>query len=235
MSCFQFDNPYIDVQERKKATIIVIDPDENKFDESIDRIKVSISSDTDPKGIIITAFETHLNSGVFEGTVQIDEVQSTQNTIYVTNGDTLYAKYLDITLSSEYKSDSLEVTATSFIGVSCPPLERVPASNPTIVDSKGQKISSISTDQQIRITSKVENLQDRKQPFAYLIQIQNEDGVTVSLSWLTGLLEPKQTLSPSQSWVSTDAGKYNVQIYVWESIENPDALSPPLSVEVEVI
>ena len=222
-------------EERKKATIIVTDPDSNKFNESIDRIKVFVGSDTDPQGIIITAFETHVNSGVFEGTVIISEEQSTQNKIHVTIGDSIYAKYVDTTLPQESKSESLEVTASSFIGTSCPPLERVPSSNPKILDNKGQEISLINADQQIQITAKIENFQNRTQPFAYLLQIQNEDGVTVSLSWLAGLLEPKQSMIPSQVWTPFAPGNYNVQIFVWESVDNPNALSPPLSLEVKVI
>ena len=163
-------------EERKKATIIVTDPDANKFNGSIDRIKVFVGSDTDPKGIIITAFETHVNSGVFEGTVIISEDQSTQNNILVSLGDSIYAKYIDTTLPEGSKSGSGEVMTSSFIGVSCPPLERVPASNPKILDNKGQEVSLINVDQQIQITAKVENIQNRTQPFAYLIQIQNEDG-----------------------------------------------------------
>ena len=87
---------------------------------------------------------------------------------------------------------------------------------------------------QVQITSDVTNNQDRPQPFAYLVQIQNQDGVVVSLSWLTGSLDPGQSLNPSQSWTPAMPGTYNAQIFVWAGINNPDALSSPLTMKITV-
>jgi len=87
---------------------------------------------------------------------------------------------------------------------------------------------------QVQITSDVTNNQDRSQPFAYLVQIQSQDGVVVSLSWLTGSLDPGQSLNPSQSWIPTLPGNYNAQIFVWAGINNPDALSVPLTMKITV-
>ena len=90
-------------------------------------------------------------------------------------------------------------------------------------------------DTQVQITADLTNNQDRAQSFAYLVQIQDESEVTVSLSWITGLLEPGQFMSPSQSWTPTSLGKYIAQIFVWESVDNPDALSVPLTVKINVV
>lgn len=88
---------------------------------------------------------------------------------------------------------------------------------------------------QVQITADLTNNQDRVQPFAYLVQIQDENGVTVSLSWITGSLEPRQFMNPSQSWTPTSLGKYTAQIFVWESVDNPDALSAPLTIKINVV
>jgi hypothetical protein len=90
-------------------------------------------------------------------------------------------------------------------------------------------------DTQVQIAADLINNQNRAQPFAYLVQIQNEDGVTVSLSWVTGSLEPGQFMNPSQSWTPTNPGKYTAQIFVWESVDNPDALSVPLTIKINVV
>ena len=87
---------------------------------------------------------------------------------------------------------------------------------------------------QVQITSDITNGQDRSQPFAYIVQIQNQDGVVVSLSWLTGSLDPGQSLNPSQSWIPTLPGNYDAQIFVWAGINNPDALSPPLTMKITI-
>ncbi|TLX69407.1 MAG: hypothetical protein E6L05_06090 [Thaumarchaeota archaeon] len=107
---------------------------------------------------------------------------------------------------------------------------------------QGEKYSATLTNgvweskvnKQVQITSDITNNQDRSQPFAYLVQIQNQDGVVVSLSWLSGSLDPGQSLNPSQSWIPTLPGTYNAQIFVWAGINNPDALSVPLIMKITV-
>ena len=92
----------------------------------------------------------------------------------------------------------------------------------------------VYVDQQVQIVSDLANSQDRMQSFAYLVQVKNSEGVTVSLSWITGALSPNQRLSPALSWTPQNAGVYAAEIFVWESITNPDPLSPPLYLEIEV-
>lgn len=88
---------------------------------------------------------------------------------------------------------------------------------------------------QVQITTDLTNGQDRTQPFAYIVQIRNQDGVVYSLSWITGTLDAGQSLSPSQSWMPTSPGTYTAEIFVWASVNNPDALSPPLAMKITVL
>lgn len=92
----------------------------------------------------------------------------------------------------------------------------------------------IQVDKQIMIVADVANNQDKQQAFAYIVQIKDQNDVTISLSWLTGMLSPFQTFSPAQSWIPSLPGKYDVEIFVWSSIDNPDALSPPLQIIIDV-
>jgi len=93
---------------------------------------------------------------------------------------------------------------------------------------------TLLVDEQIMIMTDISNNQDVQQNFAYITQVKNDDGVVISLSWLTGSLSPRQTFSPAQSWIPTESGVFHIQIFVWEGINNPDALSPPLSMIVSV-
>jgi len=88
---------------------------------------------------------------------------------------------------------------------------------------------------QVQITTDVTNGQGRAQPFAYIVQIQNDDEIVESLSWITGTLDAGQSLNPSQSWIPTNPGNYTAQIFVWASVNNPDALSPPLTMKIVVL
>ena len=98
----------------------------------------------------------------------------------------------------------------------------------------GDNVWHTKVGKQVQITTDVTNGQDRSQPFAYIVQIQNQDGVVSSLSWITGTLDARQSLSPSQSWMPTTTGNFTAQIYVWKSVDNPDALSSPILMKIIV-
>ncbi|MDE1830064.1 MAG: hypothetical protein KGI25_07060 [Thaumarchaeota archaeon] len=87
---------------------------------------------------------------------------------------------------------------------------------------------------QVQIVADVTNGLDRDQPFAYIVQVLDNNGVVVQLSWLTGTLTAGQSLSPSQSWTPTTPGNYTAEIFVWSGITNPDALSAPLVMKISV-
>lgn len=92
---------------------------------------------------------------------------------------------------------------------------------------------TIEVGKQVQIAADLKNNQDFEQDFAYIVQVQNRDGITVSLAWITGTLSPAQSFSPSLSWTPTEAGEFEATIFVWESIDNPSALSPTLSLKID--
>lgn len=236
MSCNFYNTGKISTQdhEQSKATVIVTDSNANKFSTSIDRVTVFVWSDSDQKGIEITAYETEVNSGIFKGTVTISEGQSTQDIIHVSNGDTLSARYAGTTPLS-LGTTSRDIITTAFIGMSCPPLERVPASSIRILDNKGNGHNVTTVDQQVLITSDIANPTTINQTFTYIVQIQDKNGSTASLAWLSGIMLPNQTFSPSVSWTPSKVGNYVVTIFVWQSLTNPNALSPPIFTDLTVL
>ena len=110
-----------------------------------------------------------------------------------------------------------------------------PASQSEIQDTLGEELSHVLVDQQVLIVADVTNSLDIQLPFAYIVQIQNEDGIVVSLGWLSGSLSPNQILSPALSWTPQDSGSYHATIFVWEGIDNPIALSHTLELQIDVI
>ena len=220
-----------------QGVLQIVDPDMNLNPKAVDKFDTNVWSDSDSGGIKLTMTETGQATGIFQGTVYFTtNFQSSGNRLHVAEGDTVTGEYKDRTLPPPYTpSDQLRLTATTFIGTIVPPLERAPASNPRIVDSFGNAITgAVKSGQQIQVTADLTNGQDRDQPFAYLVQIQDANGVTVSLSWITGTLTAGQSLNPAQSWTPQSSGTYTAQIFVWQSIDNPNALSPPLSTTINV-
>jgi hypothetical protein len=219
-----------------QGVLQIVDPDMNLNPKAVDKFDTNVWSDSDSGGIKLTMTETGQATGIFQGTVYFTtNFQSSGNRLHVAEGDTVTGEYRDRTLPPPYTSaDELRITSTTFIGTVVPPLERAPATNARVVDSLGNALTSVKVNQQIQVTADLTNGQDRDQPFAYLVQIQDANGVTVSLSWITGTLTSGQKLNPSQSWTPTAAGTYTAQIFVWQSIDNPNALSPPLSTTITV-
>mgnify|MGYP003333918179 FL=1 len=218
------------------GVVRVVDPDMNLNPEAVDNFDVNVWSDSDAGGISLTVTETNEATGIFEGTVFFTTTDSSSgHRLRVAEGDTVTAEYKDNTLPDPYTvSDELDITATSFIGTVVPPLERAPASNARVVDAFGNTLDNVSVDQQVQITADLTNGQDREQPFAYLVQVQDDNGVTVSLAWITGSLSAGQSFSPALSWVPSTSGHYTATVFVWESVDNPTALSPPVSVDITV-
>jgi len=218
------------------GVIRVIDPDMNWNPEAVDNFDINAWSDSDAGGIDLTVTETNEATGIFEGTVYFSTTsESSGARLRVAEGDTVTAEYKDNTLPDPYTTaDELDITGTSFIGTVVPPLERAPASGARVVDAFGNTLDNVSVDQQVQITADLTNGQDREQAFAYLVQIQDDNGVTVSLAWITGSLSAGQSFSPALSWIPTASGTYTATVFVWESVDNPTALSPPVSVDITV-
>jgi len=113
-------------------------------------------------------------------------------------------------------------------------LDRTPASRPEIQDSQGKELSYILVDQQVLIVADVTNALMTQQPFTYFVQIEDDSETVVSLGLLSGSLSPNQMLSPALSWTPQYPGTYRATVFVWEGIDNPSALSPSISIDIEV-
>lgn len=214
----------------------VTDPDMSIDPDAINKFETSVWSDSDSGGIKLTMTETGKGSGIFQGVVDFTtQYPSSGNRLHVTDGDTVTGEYVDRTLPLPYSpSDQAKLDATASVGKTLPPLERVVVQNARLVDSVGNTLGSIHTGQQVGIVSDVTNKLGRGQAFAYLVQIQDANGIPVSLSWITGSLTPDQSMSLSQSWSPKSPGQYTAQIFVWEGVTNPNALSAPLNMQISV-
>lgn len=217
------------------AKIILTDFDTSNIPSYIDRVTVFVYSDSFPEGIDLTLYETEKNSGIFERIFSLSDTRSAPSILYVAEGDTATVTYLDDTLPSDHEFSEIHLLETTLIGTTGPPLERVPASNAHIMDLFGNSIDMPHVNEQISISSDITNQQDGEQKFVWITQIVDEDRNTVSLAWIDGVLNPEISFSPSVSWIPENEGKYEATIFVWESLDNPTALSPPISIEFIVL
>ena len=223
-------------QTNTQGVLQIIDPDMNLNPKAIDKFETSVWSDSDSGGTKITMSETGKDTGIFQGTVYFTtDSQSSGGRLHVTEGDTITSEYVDRTLPYPHSpSDSVHLTATAIVGKAVAPLEQVNSSNPRIVDSLGNNITTVKANQQVLIEADLKNMQHQDQPFAYIVQVEDSNGVTLSLSWITGTLTGNQSLNLAESWMPPSSGKYVAQIFVWQSLSEPNVLSLPLSTTMTV-
>jgi hypothetical protein len=113
--------------------------------------------------------------------------------------------------------------------------QRAELKNPRLVNSFGEQISqNINTNQQIQVSADVTNKQGTPQSFVYIVQILNQNKVSLKLTWISASLNPQQTLSPAISWATENPGTYTAEIYVWDSIKDASALTPPIEIKITV-
>jgi hypothetical protein len=99
-------------------------------------------------------------------------------------------------------------------------LDRIDITNPRLVNAFGSKISDqINVNQQVQISADVKNNQEKSQKFVYIVQVKNQNGVIVSLGWISGSLNPGQTFSPALSWTPKVSDAYTAEIFVWDVSE----------------
>ena len=219
-----------------QGVLQIVDPDMSLDPNALNKFDTSVWSSSDSGGIKLTMTETEKGSGIFQGTVDFTtQYPSSGNRLHVSEGDTVTGEYRDRTLPlPSSPSDQKQLLATTIVGTNVPQFEGVPISNARIIDSSGKALDKITAGQQIQIVSDVTNKMNKVQPFAYLVQIEDSNGIAISLSWITGSLSPNQNLSLSQSWIPKSTGVYTAQIFVWQGVTDPNALSSPLTLQIPV-
>lgn len=119
-----------------------------------------------------------------------------------------------------------------------PPLMRAVASQPVIVDANNNLLCCldqyhVNLNQRILIKSTISSI-TQPQSFVYIVKVTDSEGVTAMLSWVISKLGKDESADFTQSWTPDNWGQYTVEIFVWESMERPSALSPVRSVNVVV-
>ena len=227
-----------------QATITVADRDMNMNPDTIDTLDARIWSDSDRGGLFVTLRETGAATGVFEEIITFTEdEESSGNRIRVSDGDRIILKYTDNTLPppAALSADGIEtvevreIFAESIFGEEVPSVDKAPASEPVLVDSFGKDISEVFVGDQILVQSEVTNSQNKKQPFVYILQVKDSDGITESLSWISAELPANDSLKVAQSWLPSQPDEYTVEIFVWDSLKHLAPLSPVRTKTVNVL
>ena len=82
-----------------------------------------------------------------------------------------------------------------------------------------------SVNEKMEITMDFSNESSDSQPFAFIVQIKDENNTTISLSNITGILGAGQALDQVLSYMPTEPGTYTIEKFLWSDLSNPTSLT----------
>ena len=241
------------IASNQPVTVTVVDQDMNLGFFNRDQLYVDVYSDSDAGGFRLLLTETEIldddgtsfiiqNSGIFEGQFSSVSVGGTTGSlaeIFAKPGDTITVLYNECTLPQPFSLGyCLGIAGTTVVGTSIHPLERFGFTNARVVDEFGNSVSEVTVGQQIQIVSDVTNFLDKKHSFAYVVAVQNssvDNDEYVALEWTEGSLDRFESAFPAVSWIPSAPGSYTVTLAVWVSVDDPSALAPMQSIDIDVI
>lgn len=98
------------------------------------------------------------------------------------------------------------------------PLSKFKVLSTAFVNAQGIAVTEASVGQQIGISSSFRNYQQQAQPYAYIVQVEDENGVVMALEWQEGSADSGQTVQLSRTWTAEQEGTYTVKIFLWSGV-----------------
>lgn len=92
-------------------------------------------------------------------------------------------------------------------------------SEPKLVDLFGRSINAVNVEKPVLVQTTVTNNLEEDQPFVYILQVKDKNDFTVMLTWIKGNMYAKSSFNPGISWTPESKGDYNIEIFVWKSID----------------
>ncbi|BDQ30329.1 hypothetical protein [Nitrosopumilus zosterae] len=93
--------------------------------------------------------------------------------------------------------------------------------NVDLVNSFGQKLSNIESNQILQVVADITNPSDIKQDFVYMLDIKDsKDNPIRPTTWVTGTLTAEQTFNVGLSWIPEESGEFTATISTGNSMES---------------
>ncbi len=209
-------------RDERRVIITVIDPQMN-VTYNIDEVNGRVSSSTDTHGMVITFRETGPDTGIFQSDVRFIGDASAGVGLWVEEGDTIFAMYKNVTATATVSRTPVE------------PIKTIHVNNAKVYDAFDSSLLGITVRGPKIIQADLGNRYCyNSQAFSYIVQIKNEDGYTVFLSWIKSTLGRDQSSETAIQWMPKITGNYTVGIFVWDSLINPQPLSEKSTMEVRI-
>lgn len=111
---------------------------------------------------------------------------------------------------------------------------RINVESPETVDQNSDPVGQGALGTPIGIQSTLLNSEDRDITLTYIVKVTDSEGLTLMVSWIKGSVGSGMSLKPTIFWIPETSGSYSVDIFVWDSLDNPMPLSAPTKISVNV-
>lgn len=215
-------------------TVNIFDPDADRDPDVADSLKdLRVFSDSDTVGRQFSAIETGTNTGTFRlSFTTATEPQG--NSIVVKRGGELTVEYTDdfpadFSTSEEDKKFSFAIT----FGTSAENI--LTLSSPFVKRASGETITELLVGQQAVASTELGNpMMNERMPFVMIMEIRDSSGITVSLGWQAGILDPGDMTEIGFSWIPEFPGVYEARVYAASSLADPQVLSSVRTSELTI-
>ena len=133
--------------------------------------------------------------------------------------------YQSVIMSLKERLEQLKLAGSGALIHLPPGFTTIEVSNTSIVNMDNKKIK-IYVGNDVLVQSSLENKLNETQVLVYIVQIKDEEGYTVSLSWIESNLQDSQSMKAAIPWTPDLSGDYTAEILVWNRVSNPTPLSP---------
>lgn len=124
---------------------------------------------------------------------------------------------------------------TSFFDTESQERDTLAVSNPQLINEFWAGITGAESGSMIGIESNVMNYSSDEMTFTFIVQIKDQEGITVLLMSLQDLsASPNHPLKPAVFWLPEEDGYYQAEIFVWQSVSNPVPFAPINSISFNV-
>jgi len=93
------------------------------------------------------------------------------------------------------------------------------------LNQNNQLTNSVVIGEPVLLTVSITNNILERQQFMYILQIKDQNGFVVSLSWIIDSLDARETNTATIAWVPLDTGTYEAEAFIWKNLEEAIPLS----------
>jgi hypothetical protein len=121
----------------------------------------------------------------------------------------------------EEKNIIVNKTTAGIEQVSFSKQDEIYMDNVGIINSFGQKFDEIKQNQILQIAADITNPKENREDFVYSVEIRDKDNTLIQpAKWMTGTLNPDQTLNVSLSWIPKEIGEFNAKVTLGEEMDS---------------